>query len=70
MESVICSNSPYGQQITIKCVNHPEKKWTTKNICNIGARSIFYKDWGNNPSIGQECNCPMDDLIHDHNDDE
>ena len=69
MNPVICKNTTYGQHIVVKCVHHPEKKWTTKNIGNIGDRSFFYKSWGCNPSMGPECSCPIDDLVHDHVDD-
>ena len=70
MDSRICHNSPYGQHIKITCVNHPEKKWSTKNIICIGARSLFYKNsWGENETMGKECNCALRDLVHNHQDD-
>ncbi len=61
----ICKSHPYGEHIALKCVNHPEKKWSTKNIEYIGARSIFYEGF-NNKNMGLECDCPMKDLVHDH----
>ena len=70
MDNRICENIPYGNHITIKCIHHPEKKWFTKNILYIGARSIFYANtWNEFPDMGQECECPSTDLIHDHKDD-
>jgi len=53
---------PYGQHIGLTCKNHPEKRWSTKNIAPIGARSIFY-NLTCNPDMGPECNCSGDDLI-------
>lgn len=32
----------YGRHIALRCKNHPHMRWSTKNICCIGARSIFY----------------------------
>lgn len=51
-------NQPYGQHIALTCKNHPDRKWSTKNISHIGARSIFYFS-----DDKPECNCPMSDLI-------
>jgi hypothetical protein len=48
---------PAGQHITLTCINHPDKFWTTKNIGYIGARSIFYHS-----PLGEECPCPLSDL--------
>lgn len=59
----ICKNHPYGEHIVLKCANHPEKKWTTKNIGYIGARSFFYV--GPVIKMGNECNCPIEALVHD-----
>lgn len=58
----ICVNHRYGEHIELTCKNHPEKKWSTKNIDYIGARSIFFNL--NNAPMGLECNCPVGDLIH------
>jgi len=51
----------YGEMIPLRCKNHPEKRWHTKNILCIGARSVFYNlmsDW----EMGSECPCPASDL--------
>ena len=70
MSGQICDNAPYGQHIVLKCVNHPEKKWSTKNIGGIGDRSIFYKNgWGEHKDMGVDCNCPLSKLVHDCADD-
>ena len=61
----ICEKCPYGQHILLTCSNHPNKKWNTKNISHIGARSIFYKGTFD-PSMGQECDCDIELLKHVH----
>lgn len=33
---------PYGNHITLVCKNHPTKRWHTKNIEFIGARTLFF----------------------------
>lgn len=35
-------NQPHGQHISLTCKNHPTKRWHTKNIDFIGARTIFF----------------------------
>lgn len=45
----------YGRHIALTCRNHPDLRWSTKNIWHIGARSIF--------ATGEECPCPGSDLI-------
>ncbi len=37
----IVSWAPYGTHISLRCQNHPNERWSTKNIDYIGARSIF-----------------------------
>lgn len=49
---------PYGQHIALTCKNHPDLRWSTKNISYIGARSIFYFS-ENTP----ECDCSSNLLI-------
>lgn len=44
----------YGRHIPLTCKNHPELRWSTKNIGNIGQRSIF--------AITNECACSLADL--------
>jgi|LakMenE18May11ns_1017448.scaffolds.fasta_scaffold9936052_6 hypothetical protein len=47
--------------IPLRCKNHPDKRWSTKNISHIGARSIFY-NLDNDPTMGEECACYIRDL--------
>lgn len=46
----------YGVHIPLRCKAHPEKRWSTKNIGFIGARSIFY-NLSSDPNMGAECDC-------------
>ncbi len=55
-DHTIDPSQPYGQHISLYCVNHPNLRWSTKNIDFIGARSIFY--FGREP----ECSCSISDL--------
>lgn len=59
--SRITTQFPYGEHIALYCVNHPEKRWSTKNIDRIGARTIYYNLQGK-PDMGPECSCPCCDL--------
>jgi hypothetical protein len=52
----ITKKAPRGQHIALTCKNHPDLRWSTKNIDFIGARSIF-------PNGTTECSCPASDLI-------
>lgn len=56
--SRITKKAPYGQHVELYCVNHPEKRWSTKNIGSIGARSLFYNLQGV-ADMGEECDCPL-----------
>ena len=59
--SRITTQFPYGEHIALFCVNHPEKRWSTKNIDGIGARTIYYNlDYDRD--MGPECSCPCKDL--------
>jgi hypothetical protein len=49
---------PYGVHISLRCKNHPDLRWSTKNISYIGARSVFYQEGLSGP----ECPCLMSDL--------
>lgn len=49
--------SEWGQHIPLKCRNHPEFSWHTKNIDFIGARSIFFNQWPQ-----PECSCSIHEL--------
>ena len=59
--SRINAQKPYGQHIDLFCVNHPNKRWSTKNIDGIGCRTIFY-NLGRDPNMGPECDCSARDL--------
>lgn len=53
-EHTIDPNQGYGVHIALFCADHPELRWTTKNIDGIGCRSIFF-----NPTSGTECDCSI-----------
>ena len=57
-EDTIDPTQPYGQHIKLSCRNHPNLRWSTKNIDYIGARSIFY-DSPTQP----ECECSITELV-------
>lgn len=57
----ITKQFPYGQHIDLYCVNHPEKRWSTKNIDGIGCRHIFY-NLSCDANMGPECDCSGRDL--------
>lgn len=48
----------YGQHIALTCINHTEKRWSTKNIIPIGCRTIYY-NLHRVEDMGEECDCPM-----------
>jgi len=54
--------APYGQHIALTCRNHPNLRWSTKNISPIGARTLFY-NLRNVQGMGPECDCSIRDLI-------
>lgn len=54
----ITTHAEYGQHIVLTCVNHPDKRWSTKNIAPLGCRKIFY-NLHNIPDMGPECYCPL-----------
>jgi hypothetical protein len=51
-------SQPYGQHIALTCKNHPNLRWSTKNIDFIGARSIFYFS-----ETLPECSCSASLLV-------
>lgn len=55
---MICAWHEYAQHIELRCKNHPELRWHTKNISPIGCRTVFYD------GPGVECRCPLSDLYH------
>lgn len=57
----ITKKAPYGRHIGLRCRNHPELTWSTKNISPIGCRTLFY-NLGGYPDAPPECACPMRDL--------
>ena len=57
-EQTIDPDQPYGQHIALTCKNHPDLRWSTKNIEFIGARSIFYFS-----DTKPECSCSGNNLI-------
>lgn len=57
MDDRITKKEPRGKHIELYCVNHPEKRWSTKNISHIGARTIYYNLQGD-AKMGAECDCP------------
>jgi hypothetical protein len=52
----------FGEHIPLSCRNHPDKRWSTKNIAPLGCRSIFY-NLRAVAGMGPECKCPASDLI-------
>ena len=58
----IVNYADYGRHIPLRCKNHPDKKWSTKNILYIGARTIFY-NLHRDEEMGAECACSINDLI-------
>lgn len=57
----IVTTAPPGVHIPLTCVNHPDLRWSTKNISFIGARTIFFDLFNKCP--GGECPCSGRDLI-------
>lgn len=62
-DNKICPNHQYGEHISLTCPNHPEKRWNTKNIDFIGARSVFY-NLHDDPKMGPPCECPWSTRVH------
>lgn len=55
----------YGEHIDLTCKNHPDLRWSTKNINCIGARNIFFSsNWQKNMAseFKDECQCSGTDL--------
>jgi hypothetical protein len=52
----------YGASVELTCRHHPNKRWNTKNIAPIGARTLFY-NLHDEEGMGPECDCSIDDLI-------
>ena len=64
---IITDSAEYGCHVALLCVNHPGKRWYTKNIGHIGARSIFASQEQYGVKDGRlvnlyECDCPQSDL--------
>ncbi len=58
----IVNYADYGIHIPLRCKNHPDKRWSTKNIIGVGARNIFY-NLHETSGMGKECACSISDLI-------
>jgi len=58
----IVNYAGYGRHIPLKCKNHPNKRWSTKNLLHIGARTIFY-NLHSVEGMGPECMCLARDLV-------
>lgn len=58
---------PYGEHILLTCAEHPELRWSTKNIDFIGARSIFFAGEkmvdGRLDRDAVECSCSANLLV-------
>lgn len=52
----------YGKHILLTCKNHPDLRWTTKNIAPIGSRNIFFEGSVTGKSEN-ECTCSCGDLV-------
>lgn len=61
MDDRISKKAAYGQHIGLRCKNHPDKRWSTKNISPIGCRTIYYNLHGD-LNMGIECDCPLSAL--------
>lgn len=57
----IVESEEYGTHIALSCVNHPDLRWSTKNIAPLGCRTIFYNLYSH-PEMGPECDCSVRDL--------
>jgi hypothetical protein len=57
----------YGDHVALTCENHPNLRWSTKNIGGIGMRNIFFSsNWreeGDERPYDIECSCPAG-LLH------
>lgn len=56
----ITKKAEYGRHIALRCKNHPDLRWSTKNIAPIGCRTIFYNLHGD--AMPPECDCPLSAL--------
>ena len=55
-DSTITKKEDYGRHIPLRCKNHKNLRWSTKNIEYIGARTIFFSG-----VLGKELS--SDDLV-------
>ena len=58
----ICDRVEYGKHIIVRCKNHPDKRWCTKNSA-LG--SVIQMDY---VIATAECKCTIRALYHDHAD--
>lgn len=64
----ITQSAEYGEHIPLTCKNHPELRWSTKNIGGRASdgriffgRSVFFPS-SNWREGHEECDCPGSDL--------
>lgn len=50
MDGRICECSEYGQHIVVRCKDHHNSLYSTKNIAPIGCRGVFHVS-------GLDCPC-------------
>ena len=58
----IVDTKVYGEHVALTCRNHPDLRWSTKNISPIGSRSLFYNLFAKS-GMGPECKCSTNDLV-------
>ena len=61
MDSRLTTKAPHGQQIALTCKNHPDLRWSNKNIAPLGCRKIFFNLM--NEPMGPECDCHFEELV-------
>jgi len=59
----IIESAAHGEHIDLCCKNHPNLRWSTKNIAPIGCRKIFFDLMRKLPADTQECECSINELI-------
>ena len=68
-ERRICTLCPDGELIHFKCKNHPESKYTSKNIGQTNSAGEIYFQRSIFLEYGSYCcNCDSNSLVHIHED--
>lgn len=68
-ERRICTHCPDGEHITIVCKNHPESKYTSKNIGQTNSVGEIYFQRSIFLECGRHsCDCDSNSLVHIHED--